>query len=124
MSNPSRFNYILLYVESWFNFVAKQSEQHVWKHVILLPTVAKYAAFLCGAISSDQSDQGISANWKVVSLQLNNLVNGCYKDALLKTVTIPTSSNAKGETLKSHFAEEKVERKNHFLKMMLKFLAK
>ena len=61
---------------------------------------------------------------RLQSLQLNNLVNGCYKDALLKTVTIPTSSNDKGETLKSHFAEEKVERKNHFLKMMLKFLAK
>ena len=66
-------------------------------------------------------------NWKDASMKFNNHEESrCHKDVVLKTVTLPASCRDIGETLSSQLAQEKLERRQCFLKLMsnMRFLAR
>ena len=66
-------------------------------------------------------------NLKDVSMRFNNHEKSrCHKDAVIKTVAIPTSCRDIGETSSSQLAKEKLERRQCFLKLMssITFLAR
>ena len=66
-------------------------------------------------------------NWKDATVKFSlHLSSTCHKEAVLKMVTMPSSSNNVGELLSSQLAKEKLERRQCFLKILsiIRFLAR
>ena len=58
-------------------------------------------------------------NWKDACVKFpNHESSRCHKDAVLKTVTLPATTQDVGELLSSHLAKERLERRQCFLKLL------
>ena len=67
------------------------------------------------------------SNWKDASVRIAaHEASTCHKDAVLKTITLPATTRDIGESLSAQHAQDKLERRQCFLKLLsnVKFLAR
>ena len=79
-----------------------------------------------GCVESTYISKGYN-NWKDAAVKFSaHEDSACYKTAILKTITIPSTHADIGESLSSQHAQEKLERQKCFLKLLsnVRFLAR
>lgn len=79
-----------------------------------------------GTLESTYISSGYT-NWKDACVKFpNHEMSRCHKDAVLKTVTLPATTQNVGELLSSELAKERLERRQCFLKLLsnVRFLSR
>ena len=97
-----------------------------WRSVMLEWKPIRKKITMLGNLESAYISTGV-VNWKEARARFSaHESNTCHKDAVLKTVTLPATVRDIGEAVSLQHAQDKLERRQCFLKLLSndRFLAK